>query len=40
MKRSILLVEDDTGVRRMLRRILELDGHEVTEASNGIDALE
>ncbi len=31
----ILIIEDDEVVRKLLRRILELDGHEVTVAENG-----
>jgi CheY-like chemotaxis protein len=35
----ILLVEDDDGVRAMLRDTLVHDGHEVTEARNGQEGL-
>ena len=33
----ILLVEDEASVRTPLRRILSLDGHEVSEAENGAE---
>jgi DNA-binding NtrC family response regulator len=35
----ILLIDDDATIRRMLRVVLEREGHEVREASNGRDAL-
>jgi PAS domain S-box-containing protein len=37
---TILLVEDQTGVRRMLREALCLAGYRVWEAGNGAEALE
>ena len=37
---SILLVEDDSDVRTLLRHALERAGHTVTEAWNGRDGLE
>ena len=37
---SILLVEDDSDVRTLLRHTLEMAGHVVTEAWNGRDGLE
>jgi len=37
--KRILLVEDQDLVRAALRMMLELDGHLVTEASNGEEAL-
>jgi CheY-like chemotaxis protein len=37
--KRILLVEDQDLVRAALRMMLELDGHQVTEASNGAEAL-
>lgn len=36
----ILIVDDEPEVRDVLAGILSLQGHEVTEAVNGIDALE
>ena len=36
---TILIVDDEDPVRDLLRRILEEDGHEVREASNGQDGL-
>jgi CheY-like chemotaxis protein len=38
--RRILLVEDEEAVRACLRMLLELEGHQVTEASNGAEALD
>lgn len=32
---SILIVDDDTPIRTLLRRILEEDGHRIREAANG-----
>jgi CheY-like chemotaxis protein len=37
--KRILLVEDQEHLRAALRMMLELDGHQVTEASNGAEAL-
>lgn len=36
---DILLVDDDDGVRRFLKRALELQDHRVTTARNGAEAL-
>jgi CheY-like chemotaxis protein len=36
----ILLVDDETSVREPLARALQLDGHVVTQAGDGADALE
>lgn len=36
----ILLTEDDAAVRGFVRRALELDGHQVTTAEDGGEALE
>jgi CheY-like chemotaxis protein len=40
MKKNILLVDDDPGVRRMLQRVLEEEGYIVVPAANGMEALE
>jgi two-component system cell cycle sensor histidine kinase/response regulator CckA len=37
--RTLLLVEDEEGVRRLLRRMLVRMGFQVIEAMNGVDAL-
>ena len=37
---SVLLVEDDEGVRRITRRALEEGGYQVMEAANGLAALD
>ena len=37
--KRILLVEDEEPLRAALRLMLELDGHQVTEAGNGAEAL-
>jgi len=37
---KILLVDDSNLSRRILRRILELDGHAILEASDGMSAIE
>jgi DNA-binding NtrC family response regulator len=39
MPLSILLVDDDEQVRRTVARMLRLDGHQVTEAGSGAEAL-
>jgi CheY-like chemotaxis protein len=36
----VLLVEDDTDTREVLRLLLETDGMDVTSAQDGLDALE
>jgi CheY-like chemotaxis protein len=40
MKKKILLVDDDPGVRRMLQRVLEEEDFFVVTAANGLEALE
>ncbi|MDE0186491.1 MAG: sigma-54 dependent transcriptional regulator [Candidatus Poribacteria bacterium] len=37
---SILVVEDESGQRKVLQRILEREGYDVTLAENGLNALE
>ncbi len=39
-KIKILVADDDPQMRRLIRSILERDGFEVTEAADGLDALE
>ncbi len=39
MKKSILLLDDDPGVRRMLLRVLEDEHYHVIPAANGAEAL-
>jgi DNA-binding response OmpR family regulator len=39
MKKQILLLDDDPGVRRMLRRVLENEEYLVRSASTGAEAL-
>lgn len=38
--RSILVVDDEASIQRLLGSILEMDGHRVDTARNGIEALE
>jgi CheY-like chemotaxis protein len=37
--RQILVIDDEVGIRRALRTVLELAGYQVREARNGQDAL-
>ena len=37
---SVLVVDDETSVRRFATRVLEREGYLVVEASDGVDALE
>ena len=39
MMQSIMIVDDDPRTRTMLRILLEMDSWEVSEASDGLDAL-
>jgi DNA-binding response OmpR family regulator len=39
-KTRILVADDDPQMRRLIRSILERDGFEVTEAADGLDALD
>ena len=39
-KPRILVADDDPQMRRLVRSILERDGYEVTEAADGLDALD
>jgi DNA-binding response OmpR family regulator len=39
-KPRVLIADDDAQMRRLIRAILERDGYEVTEAADGLDALE
>ncbi len=39
-KPRVLVADDDQQMRRLVRSILERDGYEVTEAADGLDALE
>jgi len=40
MKKSILLVDDEPHVIRVLRLMLEREGYEVASANDGVEALE
>ncbi len=40
MKKSVLIVDDEWRTREMLRMLLEMEGYEVFEAEDGLDALE
>ena len=35
----ILIVDDEQGIREVLREYLELEGYEVDEAVDGMDAI-
>lgn len=37
---TVLIVDDDDGIRRSLARLLRLEGYATAEASNGMEALE
>jgi CheY-like chemotaxis protein len=38
--KRILLVDDEPSVREAFRMMLEIDGHTITEATNGAEALD
>jgi CheY-like chemotaxis protein len=40
MKRSLLIVEDDSDLTSLLRAVLEDQGYEIETAANGLEALE
>jgi len=37
---GVLVVDDEREVRALVRRVVEREGHEVVEASDGVEALE
>lgn len=37
---SVLIVDDDAGIREMLRLVLETEGYHVETAADGLDALQ
>ena len=37
--RTVLLVDDDNGIRELVARALSFDGFDVIEAANGLEAL-
>ena len=39
-RENVLVVEDEDMVRRLARRVLERHGYQVTEAANGVEAVE
>lgn len=40
MSITILLVEDDPSVRELLKVLLEVEGYDIVEATDGLDGLE
>lgn len=40
VRKKILLVDDQPEVREIIKVLLDIDEHVITEASNGVDALE
>ncbi|MFH0734680.1 MAG: response regulator [bacterium] len=39
MKKKILIIEDETGIRNNIKLLLESENYEVIEASNGVDGV-
>lgn len=39
MSKLILIVDDEPVIRHLLQRLLSMDGYQVTEACDGLDAL-
>jgi PleD family two-component response regulator len=37
---TILVVDDETPIRELVRRVLEVAGYEVTQAASGLEAIE
>ena len=40
MKRRVLVIDDETNIRRMMRLTLEADGYEIEDAPDGLKGLE
>jgi CheY-like chemotaxis protein len=40
MSKNILLVEDETFLAKVIKKVIEHSGHQVAIASNGVEALE
>lgn len=40
MPKKVLVVEDDTDNRRIVTKVLSIDGYEVIEATDGVEALD
>ena len=40
MNRRVLVIDDETNIRRMMRLTLEADGYEVEDAADGLKGLE
>src|SRR5258707_13704766 len=38
--RTVLVVDDSDDIRQVLKRALTIDGYDVVEASNGVEAIE
>lgn len=39
MPKKLMIVDDDSGVRRLLRRLVQAMGHSVVEAADGTEAV-